>query len=75
MVATRKITLVLDSDIDDELIELAHSSGRDKQSLLREAVVEWLEDQEDIRDAKAILAQNNPSIPFEEVKRDLGLED
>ena len=70
---TRELTLVIDSDIDDELTAIAHSTGRDKRSLAREALIEWLEDQEDIRDAQAIIAQDNPSISLEEVKRSLGL--
>jgi len=73
MATTRKVTLLIDSEIDDELTELAHLTGRDKQSLAQEALLEWLEDQEDIRDAQAILAEGNQRIPFEEVKRELGL--
>jgi RHH-type transcriptional regulator, rel operon repressor / antitoxin RelB len=73
MAETRELTLVIDSDIDDELTAIARSTGRDKRSLAREALVEWLEDQEDIRDAQAIIAQDNPSISLEEVKRSLGL--
>lgn len=74
MAKTREITLLIDSDIDDELTALARATGRDKLALAREALIEWLEDQEDIRDAEAVIAQGNPSIPLEEVKRDLGLE-
>lgn len=73
MATTRELTLLIDSEIDDELTELANSTGRDKQSLAQEALLEWLEDQEDIRDAQAILAEGNQRIPLEEVKRDLGL--
>lgn len=75
MAEIRELTILIDSDIDDELTDLANATGRDKRSLAREALIEWLEDQEDIRDAEAIIAQGNPSIPLEEVKRDLGLED
>ncbi len=73
MAETREITLRIDSRIDDELTELAQKSGRDKLSLARDALVEWLENQEDIRDAEAVIAQDNPTIPLEEVKRNLGL--
>ena len=73
MAETREITLVIDSDIDDELTAIAQSTGRDKRSLAREALLEWLEDQEDIKDAKAIIAQGNSSIPIAGVKRGLGL--
>jgi predicted transcriptional regulator len=73
MAETREITLLIDSAIDDELTELAQATGRDKLSIAREALIEWLEDQEDIRDAEAVIAEGNPSIPLEEVKRNLGL--
>ncbi len=73
MAETREITLVIDSDIDDELTAIAQSTGRDKRSLAREALLEWLEDQKEIKDAKAIIAQENASIPIAEVKRCLGL--
>jgi predicted transcriptional regulator len=73
MAEARTITLLIDSDIDDELTELARATGRDKLSIARDALVEWLEDQEDIRDAEAVVAEGNPSIPLEEVKRNLGL--
>jgi len=75
MVETRKVTIVIDREIDDELNAIASSSGRDKPSLMREAIVEWLEDQEDIRDAEAVIAQGNTPIPFAEVKRGLELDD
>lgn len=73
MAETREITLRIDSGIDDELTQLAQESGRDKVSLARDALVEWLENQEDIRDAEAVIAEGNPTIPLEEVKRNIGL--
>lgn len=75
MAETREIILRIDSEIDDELTELARESGRDKVSLAREALVEWLENQEDTRDAETVIAEGNPTIPLEEVKRNLGLAD
>ena len=73
MADTREITITIDSEIDEELTQLARATGRDKPSLAREALVEWLEDQEDIRDAEAVIAEGNPTISLEEVKRNLGL--
>jgi len=73
MTETREITLLIEREIDDELTALAQASGRDKLSLAREALIEWLADQEDIRDAEAVIAEGNASIPLEEVKRNLGL--
>ncbi len=74
MAETRELIITIDSDLDDELTELATATGRDKRTIARDALTEWLEDQEDIRDAKAIIAENNPTIPLEEVRRSLDLE-
>ena len=73
MADTRTITIVIDRALDDELGELARSTGRDKQSLANEALTAWLEDQEDIRDARAILAERLPTVSLDEVRKALGL--
>ncbi|MGC4189782.1 MAG: hypothetical protein QM589_00925 [Thermomicrobiales bacterium] len=73
MAETRTITIVIDSDIDDELNELARSTGRDKQSLAQEALTAWLEDQEDIRDARAVLSRQDSTLSLYEVRKSLGL--
>lgn len=74
MTDTRELTIVIDSALDDELTEMAIATGRDKLAIARDALTEWLEDQEDIRDAETVIAQGNQTIPLEEVRRSLGLE-
>ena len=74
MAETRELTILIDSELDDELTELATATGRDKMTLAREALTEWLEDQEDAREAETIIRQGNPTVPLEEVKRSLGLD-
>lgn len=74
MAELRELTILIDSELDEELTELATATGRDKLTLARDALAEWLEDHEDARDAEAIIAQGNPTVPVEEVKRSLGLE-
>jgi hypothetical protein len=49
--------------------------GRDKSAIARDALIEWLEDQEDIREVGRVIAEGNPTYSLEEVKRHLGLED
>jgi predicted DNA-binding protein len=73
MAETRQLTALIDSDVDDELTAIAQATGRDKQSLARDAISAWLDDAEDVRDAEAVLAEGNPSLPLSEVKRRLGL--
>jgi RHH-type transcriptional regulator, rel operon repressor / antitoxin RelB len=74
MAETREITIVIDREADDELTAIAESTGRDKPTLARDALLEWLEDQEDIRDIEAVLAQGNKPMTIKEVKDYLGLE-
>lgn len=73
MAETRTLTITINREFDDKLMSLAIATGRDKSNLAREALIEWLDDQEDARDAEAIIAQGNPTIPLEEVKRGLAL--
>ena len=75
MAETREITFVINSALDDELTKAAESMGRDKSTIARDALIEWLEDQEDIREAERIIAEGNATYSLEEVKRHLGLED
>jgi predicted transcriptional regulator len=74
MADIRARTILIDSELDDELAELAAATGRDKLALARDALAEWIEDREDARDAEEIIRQGNPTIPLEEVKRSLGLD-
>jgi predicted DNA-binding protein len=74
MADVRELIITIDSDLDDELNELAAATGRDKLTLAREALAEWLEDREDARDAEEVIRQGNPTVSLEEVKRSLGLE-
>lgn len=73
MAERRMISFVISSEIDDELDQLAATTGQSKPDLARNALIEWLEDQEDIRDAEAIIAQNEPTVSLDEVRRELGL--
>ena len=75
MSETREITIMIDSDLDDELTEYAKSTGSDKQTVARAALIEWLDEQEDIRDAERIIAERKPRISLTEAKKILDLDD
>lgn len=75
MAELKAITIVIDSDIDRELERIAAVTGQSKPELARNAVIEWMEEQEDIRDTETIIAQKNPSLTLAEVKKNLGLDD
>ena len=69
-----EITLLIDRDTDFHLSRLAERLGRDKSDVANEALIEWLEDLEDITEARRVLAENNPTVPAEEVWKRLGLD-
>ena len=73
MAETREIRIVLNTALDDELTKAAQSTGRDKSAIARDALIEWLEEQEDIREAERVIAQGNPTYSLDEVKRQLSI--
>jgi len=68
----------LDDRLEAELLRLAQETGKDPGDLLNQAVLAYLEDLEDVRDAEAVLdrvrAGEEEVRSPEEVKRRLGLD-
>lgn len=66
-------------DLNDILVKSAKHLDRAKGYLVRKALEEYLlelqEDIEDYNDAIEILAKNEPTVPLEEVMKNLGFED
>ncbi len=71
---TRTITFDIGEEIDRELQRLARETGQDERDIARAALIEWLEDIEDTRDAMAILARNESSTSIHDLRRRLDLE-
>ena len=73
------LAIRLPADIEDRLNALAKATGRTKTFYVREAILEHLDDLEDIYLAQKrledIRAGREKTIPIEQVERDLGLED
>ena len=73
------LSVKLAADVDDRLNRLAKARGRTKASLAREAIVEHLEDLEDLYLAERRLIDNRAgrsrTYTLEEVERELGLAD
>lgn len=73
------LAIRLPADIEARLNALAKATGRTKTYYVREAILEHLDDLEDIYLAEKrledIRAGREKTIPFEQVERDLGLED
>ena len=63
MTGTREkteITIVIDRATDQQLARMATQLGRDRNEIANEALIEWLEDIEDIAEAERVLAERNP---------------
>ena len=67
------IAIRLAPEIEDRLERLAKKSGRTKSSYAREAILEHLEDLEDINLAAMRLDRPAKTYSAEEVKHELGL--
>ncbi len=65
----------LEPELEERLAKLASRTGRSKSFYAKEAIRRYVEDQEDILMADAVLKRNEPTFSTEEVRRELGLGD
>ena len=70
-------TFYLDDELVKRIADLAHRQGRNRSALVREALIRYLEDQEDIETAEAVLfgMKGQKTLTLEEARRELGLAD
>jgi RHH-type rel operon transcriptional repressor/antitoxin RelB len=72
------LAIRLPAEIEARLENLAKSTGRTKTFYAREAILEYLEDMEDLyeaeREVKAIRAGRSKTIPLEELMKQYGME-
>ncbi|MEY4215087.1 MAG: type II toxin-antitoxin system RelB family antitoxin [Burkholderiaceae bacterium] len=69
------LAIRLPEDIESRLSALAAETGRTKTSLAREAILEYIDDLEDLYLAEARARRNRKTIPLEQIERSLGLAD
>jgi RHH-type rel operon transcriptional repressor/antitoxin RelB len=68
------LAIRLPAPIEDRLEALAKATGRTKTFYVREAILEHLDDLEDLYLAESRLVKNSPAIPLEEVMKRYGME-
>jgi predicted DNA-binding protein len=68
-------TIRFDTETEQSLTAVASRIGIDPETLIKEAVQRYLEDWEDRAIAEERLQNPEPTVPLEQVVRDLGLED
>ena len=71
------LALRLDDELEKRVADLAYRQGRNKSALVREALIRYMEDQEDIMLAEAALRNlgDGKTLSHEEARRALGLAD
>lgn len=69
------LAIRLPESIEKRLASLAVETGRTKTALVREAIVEHIDDLEDLYLAESRARLNRKTIPLEDVERELGLAD
>jgi len=67
--------LTLRLDQEAHLLKLCEEMGRTPDDFVREAVLTFMEDYEDGRDAAAALAESGKRMTQEEMERELELDD
>lgn len=72
------LAIRLPADIENRLDALAKATGRTKTFYAREAILEYLDDLEDLylaeRELEAIRSGQSKTIPLEEVMKRYGME-
>jgi len=64
----------LDTEIEKELDLLAKSRGSNRSAVVREAILKYLEDNEDLDLAKQAQGQMSSSKPLKQMRKELGLD-
>ena len=68
------LAIRLAKDLEQEIDLLAKSKGSNRSAVVREAIIRYLEDNEDLELAKQALAETRSSKSLKDLRKDLGLE-
>lgn len=68
------LALRLEKELEDRIARVAASRGSNKSSIVREAVIRYLEDQEDVVLAQRASRAGGKAKTIAEVRKALGLE-
>ncbi|MFK5925957.1 MAG: ribbon-helix-helix protein, CopG family [Desulfuromusa sp.] len=68
------LAIRLEKELEAELDLLVKSIGSNRSAVVREAIVRYLEDSEDLELARLALAETGGSKSIKDLRRDLGLD-
>lgn len=69
------IAVRLPKELEAQLDKVASETHRSKSYYIRKALEQFLDDREDYLLAVARLEESNPRIPYEKIRKELGLDD
>jgi RHH-type transcriptional regulator, rel operon repressor / antitoxin RelB len=68
------LAIRLDKELEREIDLLAKTRGSNRSAVVREAIIQYLEDNEDIQLAKESLKNLSSTKPLKELRKELGLD-
>jgi RHH-type transcriptional regulator, rel operon repressor / antitoxin RelB len=68
------LAIRLDRQIEQELDMLAKVRGSNRSAVVREAILQYLEDNEDLALAKQAISQMKGSKPLKKMRKELGVD-
>jgi len=68
------LAIRLDKEIEQELDLLAKTRGSNRSAVIREAILQYLEDNEDLQLAKQVQSEMRGSRSLKRLREDLGLD-
>ena len=68
------LAIRLDKELEKELDLLAKQRGSNRSAVVREAIIRYLEDDEDLQLARKTLIDMKNAKPLSQVRKELGLD-
>jgi RHH-type rel operon transcriptional repressor/antitoxin RelB len=68
------LAIRLDKELEEEIDLLAKTRGSNRSAVVREAIIQYLEDNEDIQLAKESLSQMSSTKTLKQLRKELGLD-
>ena len=68
------LAIRLDKELEKELDLLAKTRGSNRSAVVREAIIQYLEDNEDIQLAKETLSKMSSTKSLKQLRKELGLD-
>ena len=68
------LAIRLDKELENELDLLAKSRGSNRSALVREAIIQYLENNEDLQLAKETLSKMTSTKSLKQLRKELGLD-